>query len=142
MAGAIMLPIGISLSTDIEYREGRAKPYKARVRWVDPVTKKRPSKSESVAEEDEARKWLERIEAEAENGVDPRTATMSLAEYGEANMPLVMRAWRRRRWTRTWPAGGCGSCRPWGTFRSGGSRTVSSTGRCTRGSRTSTADRW
>ncbi|EMD23435.1 tyrosine-type recombinase/integrase [Amycolatopsis azurea] len=91
MPAAIVVPIGISLSADIEYREGRTKPYKARVRWVDPVTKKRPSKSESFAEEREAQQWIEQLEADAENGIDPRMATMPLAEYGEANMPLIMR---------------------------------------------------
>jgi integrase len=96
VAGAIALPIGISLSTDIEYRPGRARPYKARVRWVDPVTKKRPSKSESFLEEDEARTWIERLEREAEKGIDPRTATVSLVEYGEANMPLIMRGLEKK----------------------------------------------
>ncbi|WP_326836005.1 site-specific integrase [Amycolatopsis rhabdoformis] len=91
MAGEVALPIGVSLSSDIEYRAGRAKPYKARVRWIDPVTKKRPSKSESFAEEDDARGWVQRIERAAAQGVDPLTATMSLSEYGDANMPLALR---------------------------------------------------
>jgi hypothetical protein len=65
MAGAIGLPVGVSLSSNIEHRPGRAKPYKARVRWIDPVTKKRPSKSESFAEETEALTWIESIERSA-----------------------------------------------------------------------------
>ena len=108
MAGAIALPIGVSLSSDVEYRPGRAKPYKARVRWVDPATRKRPSKSESFVEEGDARAWIERIERAAAHGIDPLTATMTLAEYGDANMLLAMRGlekktmdpylagWRRR----------------------------------------------
>ncbi|GAB3383859.1 tyrosine-type recombinase/integrase [Amycolatopsis echigonensis] len=91
MAAETGLPIGVSLSSNIEYRPDRAKPYKARVRWIDPVTKKRPSKSEAFAEEDEARAWVSRIERAAAQGIDPLTATMSLAEYGDVNMPLALR---------------------------------------------------
>lgn len=60
-------PVGVSRSADVEYRPDRRLPYRARVRWIDPVTKRRKSRSESFA------------------------ATMSLAEYGDAVMPLALR---------------------------------------------------
>jgi hypothetical protein len=37
MADKLVLPLGISLSSDIEVRSDRATPFRARVRWVDPV---------------------------------------------------------------------------------------------------------
>ena len=41
-------PVGVSLSADIEYRPTRPEPYRARVRWTDPATKRRKSKSHGV----------------------------------------------------------------------------------------------
>jgi integrase len=87
----VNLPIGVSLSSDIQHRPDRPLAYKARVRWVDPVTKKRPSKSESFETSDEAEGWLSRMQRAAARGVDPATATMTLADYGDANMPLALR---------------------------------------------------
>lgn len=84
-------PIGVSLSADIEYRDGRALPYRARVRWVDPSTKKRPSKSEQFATEDEAIAWIDDMKQAAAGGIDPAMATMTLTDYGEANMELALR---------------------------------------------------
>ena len=66
------------------------------MRWIDPVTKKRPSRSESFLEEGDARAGIERIERAAAQGIDPLTATMSLAEYGEATMPLAMRGLEKK----------------------------------------------
>ena len=43
MADELALPLGISLSSDVEVRADRATPLRARVRWVDPVDKKRCS---------------------------------------------------------------------------------------------------
>src|ERR1700759_5289322 len=43
MADKLVLPLGISLSRDVEVRPDRATPLRARVRWVDPVDKKRCS---------------------------------------------------------------------------------------------------
>jgi hypothetical protein len=43
------VPTGVSLSADIEYREDRPTPYKARVRWIDPATGRRLSISEATA---------------------------------------------------------------------------------------------
>jgi integrase len=87
----IMPPTGISLSSDVEYREGREFPYRARVRWVEPSTKKRPSKSEQFATDEEANAWIVRMRRAAAGGVDPIAATMPLTDYGEANMALALR---------------------------------------------------
>jgi hypothetical protein len=87
----VSLPIGVSLSCDIEHRPDRTLPYRARVRWVDPATKKRPSKSESFETEDAAKEWIDRMQRAAAHGVNPATATMTLADYGDTNMPLALR---------------------------------------------------
>lgn len=91
MSEPVKLPLGVSLSTDIEHRPNRRKPYKARVRWTDPVTKERPSKSESFDTEDQANEWLNVLRLAAASGVNPAVATMNLADYGNANMDLAMR---------------------------------------------------
>jgi hypothetical protein len=87
----IMPPTGVSLAGDVEFREGRDQPYRARVRWIDPSTKKRPSKSEQFATEDEAWAWIEDMKRAAAAGIDPTVATMTLTDYGTTNMPLALR---------------------------------------------------
>src|SRR4051812_32778073 len=77
-------PIGVSLSADVEFREGRPKPYRARARWVDPVTRQRPSKSESFATPEAAQAWIDAMHQAARGGVDPTAANLRLADYGEA----------------------------------------------------------
>jgi integrase len=91
MNDQVNLPVGVPIRSNVEFRSDRAKPYKARVRWTDPTTKKRPSTSESFATEDEANTWIARMERAAARGLDPITATMSLTDYGEANMALALR---------------------------------------------------
>jgi hypothetical protein len=76
------LPPGIKLAVDVGYRADRPTPYRARVRWTDPSTKKRHSRSEAFATDDEAQAWLKRMERAASRGVTPATAAMTLAEYG------------------------------------------------------------
>ena len=44
------LPIGTQLSFDIEERPDRPQPYRARIRWVDPATHTRPSRSSAFAD--------------------------------------------------------------------------------------------
>ncbi|NKY28530.1 tyrosine-type recombinase/integrase [Nocardia gamkensis] len=102
-----VLPLGVELRADIEVRD-RAKPYRARVRWVDPATKKRPSVSEAFETREEAVEWVERLRQAAARGVDPKMATATLAEYGKASLELALRGiepktrdpylagWRRR----------------------------------------------
>lgn len=91
MADRLVLPLGMSLSSDIEVRADRATPYRARVRWVDPITKKRSSKSEAFDTRDAAIDWVTRMERAAARGVNPNIATTTLSEYGQANMTLALR---------------------------------------------------
>ena len=91
MADKLVLPLGISLSSDIEVRADRATPFRARVRWVDPVTKKRSSKSEAFDTRDAAVDWVTRMGRAAARGVDPNIATTTLSDYGQANMALALR---------------------------------------------------
>ena len=85
------LPIGVSLSADVEYREGRPRPYKARIRWVDPATSRRRSLSESAVDADAAEAWIAVMRDAARAGLDLDMAVKSLASYGEVIMPLAIR---------------------------------------------------
>ncbi|MFJ2901128.1 tyrosine recombinase XerC [Streptomyces sp. NPDC087212] len=91
MAEKTIVPVGVKLSTDIEHRPDRSNPYRARVRWFDPATKRRLSLSEGKSDEDEAREWLQTIIEAAQAGLSPSLATMKLAEYGDTNMDLALR---------------------------------------------------
>jgi len=84
-------PLGVSLSADVEVRPGRPKPYRARVRWIDPATGRRSSKSESFEEPEQAQTWLEAMRLASQGGIDPHAATMRLAQYGESVWTLAMR---------------------------------------------------
>ena len=84
-------PIGVRLQTDIEFLEDRPSPYRARVRWTNPHTGKRDSLSKSWDSKELAESWIDSMERAATSGLDPRAATASLAEYGEANMTLALR---------------------------------------------------
>jgi integrase len=85
------LPIAVPLSTDIEHRPNRALPYRARVRWTNPHTKKRDSLSEAKATEAAAQEWIDALIASALRGIDPKTSMQPLAAYGNANMALALR---------------------------------------------------
>ena len=84
-------PVGVSLSADIERRAGLAEAYRARVRWIDPVTRRRKSKSQVCTSVEAAEEWIAAIQGLAQAGVNPDTATMTLAVYGEAVMLLALR---------------------------------------------------
>jgi hypothetical protein len=88
---AVTPPVGVSLSADIEHRPNRRKPFRARVRWVDPATKQRQSKSEAFETNELAVAWIDGLRRAALGGVDPTAATMTLADYGKANMTLALR---------------------------------------------------
>src|SRR5215469_124423 len=90
------VPTGVSLSADIEYREGRPKPYKARVRWFDPGTGRRRSISEAAETREDAEAWIGLMRDMARAGVDLSMAVKTLAEYGEAIMPLAVRGLERK----------------------------------------------
>jgi hypothetical protein len=51
-------PLGVSLSADIERRAGLAEAYRARVRWIDPVTRRRRSKSQVSTSVEAAEEWI------------------------------------------------------------------------------------
>ncbi|WP_199443862.1 tyrosine-type recombinase/integrase [Umezawaea beigongshangensis] len=84
-------PLGVRLSSDIEHLPNRPTPYRARVRWKDPTTGRRDTASESCATEEQAEAWIVLMRQIAAGGVDPTAGTMTLAEYGNANMPLALR---------------------------------------------------
>lgn len=84
-------PIGVQLATDIELLPNRPTPFRARVRWTDPDTGRRRSLSESCATEDLATGWIDEMQRAASGGIDPLTATMTLTDYGNANMTLAQR---------------------------------------------------
>ncbi|RZU48868.1 phage integrase family protein [Krasilnikovia cinnamomea] len=96
MTTAQDIPLGVSVKTDVEYRAGRPKPYKARARWIDPTTGDRRSKSESFATPEEAQDWIDGIVRAANGGIDPAAATQRLAEYGDDVMPLAIRGLERK----------------------------------------------
>lgn len=96
MADKQLPPVGVSLSPDVEHRPNRRKPYRARVRWIDPVTKKRLSKSESLETPEQAQAWLDTMEATARGGVDPLLATAPLSDYGQSVMKLALRGLERK----------------------------------------------
>ena len=108
MASQVLPPVGVTLSSDVEERGGGRQPYRARVRWVDPATGRRRSKSEATLTLEAAQAWIEGMERAARGGVDPIAATTRLGEYGNAVMTLAMRGleaktldpyfagWRRR----------------------------------------------
>jgi len=84
-------PLGVSLATDIELREGRRNPHRARVRWFDPVTGKRKSRSEATETYEQAEEWIKAMEQAARGGVDPEAATMTLTDYGTSVMDIALR---------------------------------------------------
>ena len=47
MSAKADLPLGVTLSADIEHRPDRPLSYRARVRWIEPATRQRHSKSEA-----------------------------------------------------------------------------------------------
>ncbi|MCZ4103576.1 hypothetical protein [Streptomyces sp. H39-C1] len=85
------LPIAVPLSADIEHRANRPVPYRARVRWTDPHTGKRRSLSEARATAEEAQECIDALLAAALRGIDPTRSNQSLADFGNANMPLALR---------------------------------------------------
>ncbi|WP_235002755.1 tyrosine-type recombinase/integrase [Actinacidiphila paucisporea] len=81
----------MTLSEDVEHRPGRKLPYKARVRWIDPQTKRRRSVAQMHPTQDAAQEWIDSLLASAARGINPATATQTLAEYGDSHMTLALR---------------------------------------------------
>lgn len=80
----------------MECRAGRPKPYKARVRWVDPSTGRRASKSHSAETPEDAQEWIDGMVRAARGGVSPAAATQRLADYGKDVMALAIRGLERK----------------------------------------------
>ena len=70
---AVTPPTGVSLSADVEQRPDRRAPFRARVRWIDPVTKRRVSRSEAFDTEEGAVNWIAGLQRAAlEALIQPR----------------------------------------------------------------------
>jgi len=100
-----------ALSADVEFRADRPTPYRARLRWTDPATGRRTSVSRSKDTPAQAHAWTALLVEAAEGGLDPALvtkwltlladatrgaldpalSTAPLAEYGAANMGLILR---------------------------------------------------
>ena len=66
------VPIGAKLQADIEHRPGTgAGRFRARVRWYEPGSRQRRSKSETFADEAAAQAWIEQLKTAAARGIDP-----------------------------------------------------------------------
>ncbi|GHJ43310.1 integrase [Catellatospora sp. TT07R-123] len=83
------LPVGVELSSDIEHRPDKPKPYRARVRWW--VGDQRRSKSESFEDLTDAERWITGLQQKANGGISPDLATLDLAAYGDRVMTLATR---------------------------------------------------
>ncbi|MGH3566230.1 MAG: tyrosine-type recombinase/integrase [Pseudonocardia sp.] len=88
---ATRLPIGVPLGADIEYRPHRPRPYRARVRWTEPDTGARRSQSVALDTREQAEAWIADMRRSAAGGLDPDAATVTLTQFGEANMTLALR---------------------------------------------------
>jgi integrase len=96
MATKELPPVGVSLSSDVEVLAVGVKRYRARVRWIDPATRRRRSRSECFAEPEQAQTWIDGIARAARGGIDPISATMRLGQYGDAVMSLAIRGLERK----------------------------------------------
>lgn len=94
--GAVGPPIGVQLRTIIEERATRRTPYRARVRWTDPVTGVRRSLSRAWPTQEEAKDWLSEMTEAAAAGLDPAAAMTNLVDYGSRNMTLALRGLERK----------------------------------------------
>jgi hypothetical protein len=112
-------PIGISVAADVEFLPSRPQPYRARVRWTDPVTGRRRSKSQSTSSLEDAQAWIEKLRRAGRGGIDPIAATMTLAQYGDAAMALALRGLEAKTLHPTSRGGTSVSCRASGTYQSG-----------------------
>jgi integrase len=61
------------------------------VRWIDPQTKRRRSVAQMHPTPESAQEWIDSLLASAARGIDPATATQTLAEYGTTHMTLALR---------------------------------------------------
>ena len=73
---------------DIEHRTDRPEPYRARVRWIDPTTKRRKSKSQACSTEQTALDWIAAIRRVAEAGT-LLLALVAVSLFGFGKSPSV-----------------------------------------------------
>ncbi|MET3954467.1 hypothetical protein ABIE52_001333 [Rhodococcus sp. OAS809] len=93
MAQRVNIAVGVKLSENIDEQSDYGKrPFRARVRWTELAKKKRPNLTEPF----ETQAWIDRMRRLAMQGIDPKTTTMSLADYGKANMELVLRGLEKK----------------------------------------------
>jgi hypothetical protein len=85
MARPELPPVGVSMSADVEVLDGRPKPYRARVRWIDPATGRRKSKSECVATLEAAQAWIDGLSRAARGGIDPKGTKGKAGPNGSAD---------------------------------------------------------
>jgi len=88
-----VVPIGIKLTSDIEYRPDRPEDscFRARVRWINPGETGRKSLSTAHPTSEAAQAWIDRVEKAASQGLNPKTFEMTLADYGQSVWDLSMR---------------------------------------------------
>lgn len=84
-------PRAVSLSSDIEVRRGaRNDGFRARVRWLDAMGKRR-SRSETFTSRPDAQNWIDDAITAAAAGLDPNHFAQPLAEYGASVLDLALR---------------------------------------------------
>ena len=88
-----VIPIGIELASDVEYRPDRPEDsrYRARVRWTNPGSEGRKSLSSAQPTPEAADDWIAKMKRAASQGITPHTFDMTLAEYGQSVWDLSMR---------------------------------------------------
>lgn len=92
MAAPFHPPVGVKVHADVEVRRGvEGDSFRARVRWYDPASRSRRSKSETFPTESGANSWIDRMRLAAAGGIDPIRFTQTLREYADANMSLALR---------------------------------------------------
>ena len=121
MTSRNMPPLGVRLTIDVDRRDLLEPRYDARVRWTDPVTRRRHGVKRTFLTPEAAQSWVDNMERSAKTGID---TGQTLREYVDA----LGDRWTRtidptstldpRPSTRTLRASGCGSCQPWDIYRS------------------------
>jgi hypothetical protein len=96
MVKPVEIPVGITLSTNAEYRNDRPKPFKVRIRRANAASSTRESISESFLTNHEATKWIIDIEAKANaamdlamRGLEPKTLEPYMAGWRKLLVPTL-----------------------------------------------------
>lgn len=89
MTSRNMPPLGVRLTIDVDRRDLLEPRYDARVRWTDPVTRRRHGVKRTFLTPEAAQSWVDDMERSAKTGID---TGQTLREYVDA---------LGGRWTRT-----------------------------------------